>query len=146
MRDKQANRIFFPLYRHAVVRFMDEFGAELGQGVFSLDSVGALDETYLSSSYQDSSSVTSKDSNSKGEKENKSVEGSTLEFPALASSSNSSGGSLKGKHPQGYVKMDLSSGGVHLGIATFGIRVSKAVLPKPVEEEKKMKSRRRVIE
>lgn len=83
---------------------MDEKGLEIGQGVLSLDSAAAFQETLL-----DEADIKSESQDDSSASE---------EYPGCAT-----GSALNGFVTR---EIGLSSGGVYVGLASFGLRVSIA--------------------
>lgn len=111
-------------FRHAVFRFMDDQGHEIGQAVIQLDNGRSCEDTVISS-YASASGGPSNYMKTTSEAGSEASDNSTSTAPYLASAKSAmpSLPSIK-KSPQGYYEANLSSGGVHRGTVTFGVRIS----------------------
>lgn len=116
-----------------MIRLLDETGAELGEGLVALDSAWALGETCGAYNDEETSS-----SGMMGPSRGESKSCSEQEM----SSSQQGNGSMSAvstvSGPRVRHEIDLLSGGVHLGTASFGVRISECLMPSNDNPERSM--------
>lgn len=102
--------------RHALLRFTDEAGVELGQGIIPLHSLCLSEEPICGASEGQDLKLEKVETHIPGQAP---AEGQTI--------TSFSGETFLCKPPRGFCEVELSSGGTHRGTATLIVRISRSV-------------------